>query len=158
MTVAEPRTLAQRKADTLAMLVTPAIDCWVATAGASREGGPRAHLVPLSLAWLDERVVIAVAADSVTARNVLEHGTARVAIGPTRDVVVIDAVFEHSVGVAEATAAAIAEAYAGQADWDPRTAEGEWIYIVLRPDRIQAWRESNELAGRTLMRGGSWVV
>jgi hypothetical protein len=27
----------------------------------------------------------------------------------------------------------------------------------LRPDRIQAWRESNELAGRLLMRGGEWL-
>jgi hypothetical protein len=30
--------------------------------------------------------------------------------------------------------------------------------VVLRPDRIQAWRESNELAGRLLMRDGTWLV
>ena len=30
--------------------------------------------------------------------------------------------------------------------------------LVLVPERIQAWREANELAGRTLMRGGRWVV
>jgi len=29
---------------------------------------------------------------------------------------------------------------------------------VLRPVRIQAWREVNELSGRTLMRGGLWIT
>ncbi len=153
----EPRSLPQRKADTLAKLRTPALDAWVASASVSESGSPSAHVVPLSLVWLDERVVIAVAADSVTARNVQLHRTARIAIGPTRDVVVIDAVLDDSVSVSAAPAE-IAEAYAGQADWDPRTAGGEWIYMVLRPERIQAWRESNELTGRTLMRGGVWAV
>jgi hypothetical protein len=32
------------------------------------------------------------------------------------------------------------------------------VFVVLRPDRIQAWREEYELAGRTLMRGGAWLV
>jgi hypothetical protein len=30
------------------------------------------------------------------------------------------------------------------------------VYVVLRPERIQAWRERNELSGRTLMRAGRW--
>jgi hypothetical protein len=29
--------------------------------------------------------------------------------------------------------------------------------LRLRPERIQAWRESNELAGRQLMRDGEWL-
>jgi hypothetical protein len=32
------------------------------------------------------------------------------------------------------------------------------VFFVLRPVRIQAWRESNEIPGRTLMRKGRWVV
>ena len=47
-----PATDETRKADTLAMLATPAIDVWVATASAL--GAP--YLVPVSLAWVDERV------------------------------------------------------------------------------------------------------
>lgn len=156
MTVEEPRGLGQRKADALAKLGTPTLDGWVASASVSKRGSARAHVVPLSLVWLDGRVLISVEADSVTARNVQEHGTARIAIGPTRDVVVIDAVFEKAVAVSEAPE--LADAYAGQADWDPRTASGEWVYMVLRPERIQAWRESNELAGRTLMREGAWLA
>ena len=55
MSVAAPRTATERKADTLAMLGTPAIDVWVASASIVN-GTMRAHLVPLSLAWIDERV------------------------------------------------------------------------------------------------------
>jgi hypothetical protein len=153
----EPRDAASRKADTLAKLRAPAADAWVASAGAGGTGEPAAHLVPLSLAWLDERVVLALEVASRTARNVVATGAARLALGPTRDVVVIDAVLEAAVPLATAPAA-LADGYAGQADWDPREASGEFAYLVLRPERIQAWRESNELAGRTLMRAGTWLV
>ena len=76
MTRAAPRSAAERKADTLAKLHTPAIDAWVASASVSDGGSPQAHLVPLSLAWIDERVVIALESGSRTARNVVEHGIA----------------------------------------------------------------------------------
>jgi hypothetical protein len=148
---AGPRSLERRKADTLAKLGTPAIDVWVASAS-----GSDPYLVPLSLAWLDDRVVLAVDATSRTARNVIARGGARLALGPTRDVVMIDAILERVVPTAEA--GPLAEGYARQADWDPRDAGGGYVYLVLRPDRIQAWRESNELAGRTLMRNGTWLA
>jgi hypothetical protein len=146
----DPRDRETRKADTLAMLATPAIDVWVATA--STEGAP--HLVPVSLAWVDERVVIAVEASSVTARNVTANSTARLAVGPTRDVVVIDAVLDGATEVADDELGA---AYVAQADWDPRRSAG-YVFLVLRPVRVQAWRESNEIPGRTLMRDGDWLV
>jgi hypothetical protein len=68
----------------------------------------------------------------------------------------IDAVLERVVPAADA--GSLAEGYARQADWDPRDAGGGYVYLVLRPDRIQAWRESNELVGRTLMRNGRWLA
>jgi hypothetical protein len=147
----EPRSREQRKADTLAILGAAEADVWVASASAD---GP--YLVPLSLAWIGERLVIAVEGSSRTARNIVERGTARLGAGHTRDVVMIDAVFERSVPVAEG--GKIADGYAAQADWDPRDAGGDYVYLVLRPDRVQAWRESNEIAGRLLMRGGAWLV
>ena len=147
----EPRDRASRKADTLAMLATPAIDVWVATA--SSGGTP--YLVPVSLAWVNERVVIAVDGTSATARNLTTSGKARLAVGPTRDVVMIDAVLQEAVDVT--TAVALGEAYVAQADWDPRGSEG-YVFLVLRPDRVQVWREANEIAGRTLMRDGRWLV
>ena len=149
--VAEARDRATRKADTLAMLATRAIDVWVATASAA----DAPYLVPLSLAWVDQRVVIAIEKSSTTARNLTAVGNARLAIGPTRDVVMIDAVVERVVGVAADEA--LGAAYVAQADWDPRPAPG-YVFFVLRPLRVQAWREANEIAGRTLMRDGSWLV
>jgi hypothetical protein len=147
----EARDRETRKADTLAMLVTPAIDTWVATASAA--GAP--HLVPVSLAWVAERVVIAVERSSRTAHNLSASGEARLGVGPTRDVVMIDAALETVVDVAADDA--LGAAYAAQADWDPR-GEAGYVFLVLRPVRVQAWREANEIAGRTLMRGGTWLV
>ncbi len=133
------------------MLATPAIDTWVATASAA--GAP--HLVPVSLAWVEERVVIAVEMSSVTARNLSASGTARLAVGPTRDVVMVDAVLEDTLDVAADDR--LGAAYVAQADWDPRRDTG-YLFMVLRPVRVQAWREANEIAGRTLMRDGHWLV
>jgi hypothetical protein len=157
MTQTEPRSGAERKADTLAKLNTKEIDVWVASASVADSGSADAHLVPLSLAWIDERVVIALEPDSRTARNITEHGRARLALGSTRDVVIIDAVLDQAINLEDAPDA-LTTRYADQADWDPRTDGGRYVYIILRPDRIQAWREVNEMAGRTLMRAGSWVV
>lgn len=157
MSAAAPRTTAQRITDTLAALGAPAVDVWVATATADPGGaGARAHLVPLSLAWIGGRVVLAVGATSRTALNLRTGGTCRLGLGPTRDVVMIDAVLEGVVAVGEASPG-LADGYAAQADWDPRGEDG-YVYLTLRPERIQAWRESDELAGRTIMRGGVWVA
>jgi hypothetical protein len=51
----------------------------------------------------------------------------------------------------------VGDAYVAQNDWDPRTAGDAYIFLVLRPDRIQAWREVNEIPDRTLMRNGTWL-
>jgi len=149
--MAEPRERATRKVDLLAALTAPAADVWVATA--SRDATP--YLVPLSLAWIDDRVVIALDGGSATARNLAAAGVSRLGVGPTRDVALIDAVLERSVGVDDD--AHVGSQYAAQADWDPRGLAG-YVFLILRPTRIQAWRESNELAGRVLMRDGAWLV
>jgi hypothetical protein len=149
--VDEPRDALSRKADVLAKLGEPAVDVWVATAGAD---GP--YLVPLSLAWWGERVVVAVEGTSRTARNLAANRAARLGVGPTRDVVLVDVVLEASHAAREAPQE-IKDGYAAQADWDPRDLDG-YTYLVLRPTRIQAWREVNELPGRTLMRDGAWLV
>ncbi len=146
-----PRPPLQRREDTLALLRTPALDGWVATA--SPDGVP--YLVPLSIVWADGCVVIAIDGASRTARNLAASPRARVGLGPTRDVVMIDVVVERVVDVG--TDGELAQAYAGQADWDPREDEG-YVYLVLRPERIQAWREVDEAVGRTLMQDGTWTV
>ena len=77
--------------------------------------------------------------------------------GPTRDVVMIDAELEQVYGLDEVPAD-VGRRYAMQADWDPRESGDRMRFLVLRPQRIQAWPEVDELPGRTLMRGGEWIT
>ncbi len=151
MTADQPRSRAQRKADVLAKLAAPVADAWVATAE-----GDEPYLVPLTTAWHDERILLATERTAPTGRNIEKCGRARIALGSTRDVVMIDAVLDRIIPVAEAGAAGAA--YAEQNDWDPRTAGDSYVFLVLRPHRVQAWREVDELSGRTLMKEGAWLV
>ena len=50
------------------------------------------------------------------------------------------------------------DAFAAKHEWDPRNATGDYVYFRVVPERVQAWREENELAGRTIMRDGEWIV
>jgi hypothetical protein len=153
MSAPAPRSAAQRKADTLVKLAAHAADIWVASASLDDAGAASAYLVPLSLAWVDERIVLAVETRSRTARNLPLGTITRLALGPTRDVVMIDAAVEQILPT-DLAPAAIADAYAAQSDWDPRADGPGYAYLILTPIRIQAWREVNELSGRTLMRAG----
>ena len=157
MSLPEPRSAGQRRADTLAKLSAPDADIWVASASITASGMAEPYLVPLSLAWVAGRIVLALEADSRTARSLPLGTRTRLALGPTRDVVMIDAIVEQVASTAD-TDSEIADAYAAQSDWDPRTAGPDFVYLVLVPSRIQAWREVNELADRTLMRNGEWLV
>jgi len=159
MSIAPVRAAAERKADTLAKLSQVEADVWVATAPGGEElpeDGAGAHLVPLSLAWIDDHVVIALQDRSVTFRNLASSGTARLGLGPTRDVVMLDVVLVDTTQVEGG--GELTDRYAAQAGWDPRTAGPGYVLARLRPTRIQAWREENELTGRTLMRAGRWLV
>jgi len=111
--------------------------------------------VPLTTAWHDERILLATERTAPTGRNIERCGRARIALGSTRDVVMIDAVLDRTEPAAEAGTPA--DGYAAQSDWDPREAGPGYVYLVLRPHRIQAWREADELAGRLLMRDGAWL-
>lgn len=145
------RTFARRKADTLHRLEHD-VDTWVATAD-PETALPR--LVPLSFWWDGTAVVISTPIANATGRNLVAGGTVRLGIGPTRDVILID-------GTATAIAAteipaADGDAFAAKVEFDPREEPEPYAYFRIVPRRIQAWRESNELAGRVLMRDGRWV-
>src|SRR6266487_4790194 len=80
------RTAQQRKADTLRRLSSD-VDTWVATADPAT-GTP--YLVPLSFLWDGATVLISTPATSPTSRNLRATGRARLGIGPTRDLVLIE--------------------------------------------------------------------
>ena len=143
------RSRSQRRNDTLAKLRTD-VDLWVASA--DETGG--AYLVPLSYYWNDSTLTVATPRASRTATNLVRAGWARVALGTTRDVVIIEGPVET---IPIGTDSGLEEAHAQATGFDPRTLADEYVYLRITPDSIQAWREANELAGRQLMRGGEWL-
>jgi hypothetical protein len=144
-----PRSRSQRRADTLAKLERE-IDLWMASA--DEAGG--AYLVPLSYCWDGSALTVSTPRASRTARNLMRAGWARVALGPTRDVVIIEGRVE---AIAIGTDRALEDRHADATGFDPRTLAEEYIYLRITPSEIQAWRESNELEGRRLMRRGEWL-
>jgi hypothetical protein len=143
------RSRSQRRSDTLAKLRSE-VDLWVASAD---ETG-NAYLVPLSFYWDGSTLTIATPRASRTARNLIRAGGARVALGPTRDVVIIDGRVEV---IPIGGDARLEDEHAKATGFDPRTLTEEYVYLRITLTEIQAWREANELEGRQLMRGGAWL-
>jgi Pyridoxamine 5'-phosphate oxidase len=143
----------ERKADALAKLEAVESNVWVASASPSGD----VHLVPVTHTWNGSQVVLATGPSSRTVSNVTAKPRVRLALGESRDVAMIDAILVEAVPASEAQPA-LADGYAAQAGWDPRTDPSNYVYLVLRPERIQVWREGEDPAGRTVMRGGEWVV
>jgi hypothetical protein len=142
-----PRSAEQRKSDTLARL-TSDVDAWIASADAAGNG----YLLPLSFLWDGAGLIVSTPANSVTARNLSRGGQVRAGVGQVRDVTMI-------AGTAEPVHdEQTKDAFAAKHGWDPRKESGDYAFFRIVPDRIQAWRQVNELAGRTLMRGGEWVA
>ena len=147
-----PRTPHQRKQDTLQRLEQD-INAWVATAD-PESGVP--YLVPLSFLWDGRTVLVATPASSPTGRNLQASGRVRLGIGPPRDVVMIEGTVQ-AVAATEITQE-VGDAFAAKTGFDPRQLRSPYLYFRIHPQRLQAWREANELKGRELMRGGHWLV
>jgi hypothetical protein len=148
--MAPARSPEERKRDVLALLERE-VDVWVASASADGE----AMLVPLSFVWDGGRLTVSTPLASKTARNLIRAGVARVALGATRDVVLIDGTLEV---IELGSDPELEEAHAQATEFDPRILADRYVYLRITPERIQAWREVNELRGRHVMRDGVWVV
>jgi hypothetical protein len=147
---AAPRSLAQRRRDTEHRL-THDVDLWVASA--SPDGVP--YLVPLSFDWDGETLLLATT-ESPTARNLAATRVVRLALGPTRDVTVIDG--EVEILELDALTREQGDRFAARAGFDPRALRTPYRWFRVTPRRVQAWREEDELVGRELMRDGRWLV
>jgi hypothetical protein len=51
----------------------------------------------------------------------------------------------------------IKKAYRERTGWEPGEEGGDWVFIHLRPQMVQVWREEDEIIGRTIMRDGTWL-
>ncbi len=112
--------------------------------------------MPLSFLWDGTTLLMATPSSSPTSRNLQATGKVRLGIGPTRDLVLIE-------GTVQALAATelpdeVGDAFAAKTGFDPRQLTSSYLYFRIHPQRLQAWREENELIDRELMRGGHWVV
>lgn len=145
-----PRDRATRIADTRRRLRED-VDCWVASAG---DASP--WLVPLSFVFTDGNLLMVTSRTGRLVRDLASRPRVRVALGHTRDVVLIDGdVTVTPIGEdAWNTHDEAMRALRDKLDSDPST----WATALLAvtPRRIQAWREENELAGRELMADGTW--
>jgi nitroimidazol reductase NimA-like FMN-containing flavoprotein (pyridoxamine 5'-phosphate oxidase superfamily) len=139
------RDIEQRKQDTLHRLEQD-VDAWVATAGPD---GP--YLVPLSFLWDGTTFLLATSLSSPTGRNLRAEPRVRMGIGATRDVVLVEGTVTETAPSTEQ-----GDAFAAHTGFDPRTLRSYGYFRVV-PERIQAWREEDELVGRDLMRNGAWL-
>lgn len=145
--MADPRSRRQRIADTLGRLDHDR-DAWVASTDARRP-----WLAPLSFLWHDGQLLFATDSSTPTSINARTVPLLRVALGHTRDVVIVQghAITSGSADLAEEQSLRYQEKH----QTDPRT----WAdsFLLVRPMRILAWREDNEQSGRLFMTDGNWL-
>jgi nitroimidazol reductase NimA-like FMN-containing flavoprotein (pyridoxamine 5'-phosphate oxidase superfamily) len=151
MTPPPARSAEQRRRDTLHRLDHDE-DAWVATADGT-SGMP--YLVPLSFLWNGSCLLFSTPAASPTGRNLAASRRARVGIGPTRDVVMVEGTVEPVTP--EELPEQDAELFAAKTGFDPRELATPYLYFRVHLQRVQAWREADELEGRDLMRDGRWL-
>ena len=123
-------------------------------ASASADGEP--YLVPLSFDWDGEALLVATPAASPTGCNLAATGSARLGLGHTRDVSMIEGDVE--VLEIDALPQEQGDRFAERSGFDPRALATPYRWFRITPRRIQAWREVDELPDRELMRHGRWLV
>jgi hypothetical protein len=110
----------------------------------------------LSFDWDGEALLLATSAGSPTGRNLAATRTARLALGGTRDVSMIEGDVE--VLEMDALPPERGDRFAARTGFDPRALTTRYRWFRVTPRRIQAWREENEIAGRELMSEGRWLA
>lgn len=146
----EVRDTEQRTMDVL-RLFDDEIDAWVASANARGD----AHLIPLSFHWTGTEFLMAVPENSITARNLRRAGWVRIAIGPTRDVAIIEG---HVAVESPPLDDPLWEVHAAGSGFDARYNDVPYTLLILTPNRIQTWRNPAELEGRHVMQDGAWLT
>ncbi|MFJ9428501.1 pyridoxamine 5'-phosphate oxidase [Streptomyces sp. NPDC101490] len=141
----------QRKKDLLDRLTGEA-DIWVASA--SPDG--LLYLVPLSFLWDGTDIWLCTRLTNPTGRNLSTGGHARLALGHTRDVVLLGG--EVTTFRGEDAPVAAIDAFAAKSGWDPRGSGPAYIWFRVRPTIVEAWHEEPEITGRRLMTDGAWTV
>lgn len=144
------RSLDQRRADALQKLAAN-YQLWLAT-GSDGQG---AHLIPVAYVWDPAALTLTTATfeRSRTVANLQARPRARVAVGDTADLIMIDAT--ASFIAVDAIDQDCADKFA-LVSHDPRVMPG-LVYLRLAPQRVQVWNGYHEFSGRTAMINGEWL-
>ncbi|MFD7700070.1 pyridoxamine 5'-phosphate oxidase family protein [Streptomyces caelestis] len=142
-----PRGLEERLRDTRAGLEND-VGLWAAAPGTPDGVRP----VPLSLLRDGTAFLVPTPRAPVTGRNPPADGRVRIGPGPTRDVALVDGT-AAPVDV-DALGAGTGDAFAAGTGFDPRRPDEPYRYVRVRPRRVRARREVNEMSGRALVREG----
>jgi hypothetical protein len=148
--MSDVRDNAQRVRD-VRVLLRDERDAWVPSASASGD----AYIIPLSFSWDGTFLTVATPRASRTARNLRRAGWARIALGPTRDVVIVEGPI---VEIRASDAGEFADEHARIVGFDAREQSEEYVFFRLTPNRILTWRNPAELPGRDVMRNGHWLA
>lgn len=143
------RALFQKKSDSLHRLERDK-DLWIAST--NLKGDP--YLVPLSFWWNGISLFISTVLKNPTAKNIVATGKARVALGHTRDVILLDV---YVTLLESNKTKECGDEFTKKCGWDPRKANG-YRFFRLEPYHIEAWREENEHSERVLMKKGKWLA
>ncbi|WP_426367390.1 pyridoxamine 5'-phosphate oxidase family protein [Streptomyces sp. E-08] len=151
MTNTQPlRDTARRVRDVLGRLDEEQ-DIWVSTAGAAGEP----YLVPLAFLWDATHLWLCTRIGNPTGRNLADGGRVRLALGHTRDVVLLDG--EVTVFGPEEVPVEVADAFHKKTGWDPMGSGPAYHWFRVRPTAVEAWNEEPEMVGRHIMRDGVWA-
>lgn len=149
MTSTPSRDAATRKADVIAFLEKQG-HYWLTTA----EVGGRPHVIAVSGLWDGSGITVSTLGTSKTARNMAMNPLVVLAGGDPQDAIVIQAHVIESAPVGDSPR--VLEEWKKAMGWDPSEL-GDWMFYLLRPTRIQAFRGYDEIGGRDVMLRSRWV-
>jgi hypothetical protein len=151
MTSTPLRDIATRKKDVLDALAKNG-RFWLGTADPT--GKP--HVIAVSAWWHSDALVMATLGTSRTARNMEMNPHVTLAGGAFNDAIVIHAQMIESRAVADAPE--LARGFKAAMGWEPSEVSEGWSFFTLRPIKIQAFREFEEIEGRDVMVRSRWLA
>jgi hypothetical protein len=151
MTSTPLRDVATRKKDVLETLAKNG-RFWLGTADPT--GKP--HVIAVSAWWESEEFVVATLGSSRTARNIEMNPRVTMATGAFNDAIVIHAQMIESRAVEDSPD--LAKGFKAVMGWEPGEVGPGWIFLRLRPTKIQAFRDYEEIEGRDVMLRSRWLA
>ena len=151
MTSTPLRDIATRKKDVLETLAKNG-RFWLGTADVTG----RPHVIAVSAWWESEALVMATLGTSRTARNIETNPRVTLATGAFNDAIVIHAQMIESSAVEDSPE--LAKGFKAALGWEPSEVSPGWIFFRLRPTKIQAFRDYEEIEGRDVMVRSRWLA